>query len=530
MLFTSYGFIGFVFFLLVLYYAVPQKMRWPLLLLFSYAFYYLADPIYLVYITITSISVWACGVWIERFRQEQTEYLSLHKEELSREDKKNYKASVKKKQWRILLIALFLNLGILAVLKYTNFMISNINGILDSFGKEPLGFWTIALPMGISFYTFQAVGYIIDVYRGTTGAERNPFRFMLFVSFFPQLVQGPISRFGDLSKTLYAGAPFDKKNLAFGLQRILWGFFKKLVIADRILVGVNAIIQDTDTYYGIYVFVGMLFYALELYADFTGGIDITIGVAECLGISVTENFRRPYFSKNIKEYWNRWHITMGSWFTDYIFYPITVCGPMLKLSKASRKYLGEKIGKRVPIYLSGFVVWFATGIWHGASWNFVAWGLANYVVIMVSQECEPLYARFHRAFPRLKGTRMHDLVQVIRTVLLMSLLRTFDCYRDVPLTFRMVGTMFTDPQIDRLFDGSLLQLGLGVSDYAVVLIGLLLLVSVSLFQRRESVRVQIARLSYWPRFCIWYGLFLIVLIFGAYGVGYDASQFIYNQF
>ncbi len=530
MLFTSYGFIGFVALLLVLYYIVPQKMRWPLLLFFSYVFYYLADPIYLVYITVTSVSIWYLGVSIEKLRARQADYLALHKEALSREEKKSYKASVKKKQWRILLAALVLNLGILAVLKYTNFAISNINGILDSLGKEPLGFWQIALPMGISFYTFQAVGYIIDVYRGTVTAEQNPFRFMLFVSFFPQLVQGPISRYGDLSKTLYAGAPFERKNLAFGLQRILWGFFKKLVIADRILVGVNAIIGDTDTYSGIYVFVGMLFYALELYADFTGGIDITIGVAECLGITVTENFRRPYFSKNIKEYWNRWHITMGSWFTDYIFYPITVCGPMLKLSKVSRRLLGEKIGKRVPIYLSGFVVWLATGIWHGASWNFVAWGLANYVVIMISQEFDPLYARFHNAFPCVKGTRAHDFVQVIRTILLMSLLRTFDCYRDVPLTIRMVGTMFTEPQFGRLFDGSFMRLGLSLSDYVVLLIGLVILIAVSLIQRRESVRVQIARLPYWHRFCIWYGLFLIVLIFGAYGVGYDASQFIYNQF
>ena len=201
-----------------------------------------------------------------------------------------------------------------------------------------------------------------------------------------------------MAETLYQEHSFDAKNVCYGLQRILWGFFKKLVIADRILTAVNEIIRNPDEYAGAYVFVGMMFYALELYADFTGGIDVTIGVAEVLGIRLTENFNRPFFSKSIKEYWNRWHITMGTWFTDYIFYPISVCGPMLKLSKFSRKKLGENLGKRVPIYLSSFVVWFATGIWHGASWNFIVWGLGNWVVIMISQELEPLYAKFHAKF------------------------------------------------------------------------------------------------------------------------------------
>lgn len=313
------------------------------------------------------------------------------------------------------------------------------------------------------------------------------------------------------------------------MQRILWGFFKKLVIADRLVVAVNTIIGDSASYSGVWVFVGMMFYALELYADFTGGIDITIGVAQTMGITVTENFIRPYFSKNIKEYWNRWHITMGSWFTDYIFYPISVCQPMLKLSKASRKHLGEQVGKRVTIYLSCFVVWFATGIWHGASWNFIVWGLANCAVILISQELEPFYRWFHSKVS-VDGTFGWKLFQVVRTVLLMSSLRTFDCYRDVPLTFRMFGTLFTDFNWGELFSGALLNLGLTVWDYAVVLVGFFLLLGVSLVQRNGSVREKIAAKPYALRFVVWFALFLLVLLWGTYGIGYDASQFIYNQF
>ena len=544
MLFTSYEFLGFLLILFLLYYLIPKKYQWMLLLAAGYIFYFMAGAYCLVYILVTTVTVYLLGCKIENLREEQSVYLKDHKAELGKEEKKAYKNGIKRRQWRILLIALFVNLGILAAVKYTNFAIYNVNLVLHSFGSaRQYDFLDIALPMGISFYTFQALGYIIDVYRGTSKAEKNPFRFALFVSFFPQLVQGPISRFQDLSKTLYGEHSFDGKTVSFGLQRILWGFFKKLVIADRVLVGVNEIIKNPESYGGAWVFVGMMFYALELYADFTGGIDITIGTAQVLGITVTENFNRPYFSKSIKEYWRRWHITMGTWFTDYIFYPISVCKPMLKFSKFSRAHFGEAIGKRMPVYLSSFAVWLATGIWHGASWNFVVWGLGNWVVIMISQEFEPLYRKFHQSVNGrinrgretgrrfvLENNGFYRLFQIIRTILLMSCLRSFDCYRDVPLTFRMFGTMFTGGNWHILWDGSLLGLGLGVTDYCVLAAGLVLLVAVSLVQRHGSVREKIAAKPYPVRLAVWYGLFLIVLLMGAYGIGYDASQFIYNQF
>lgn len=530
MLFTSYEFIGFLLIVFVLYYLCPGKHQWKLLLAASYVFYFLADPVYLLYILTTTVTIYLGACRMERIGEEQKDYLKAHKAELSKEEKKEYKAGMKKKQWRVLLAALLFNLGILAVVKYTNFAISNINGLLHLFGKPgQLDFWDIALPMGISFYTFQALGYLIDVYRGVVSAEKNPFKLALFISFFPQLVQGPISRFADLSETLFAEHPFRTETVARGLERVLWGFFKKLVIADRILVAVNTIIRDGDTYAGAYVFVGMLFYALELYADFTGGIDITIGVAQALGIRVKENFIRPYFSKSIKEYWRRWHITMGTWFTDYIFYPISICKPMLKFSRFARSKLGETLGKRLPVYLSSFAVWFATGIWHGASWNFIVWGLGNWVVIMISQELEPLYEKFHARW-KVAGRFPFRLFQVVRTVLLMSTLRMFDCYRDVPLTFRMFGTMFTRWNWQILWDGSLLNLGISGLDYLILAVGLVLLIAVSLWGRSGSVREKIAARPYPVRFAVWFGLFLAVLLMGAYGVGYDESQFIYNQF
>lgn len=527
MLFTSFEFIVFLTLVFVLYYLVPKKWQWGLLLIFSYIFYYIANPYYLIFILVTTVSAYLISLKLEKINDNTAEYIKQHKE-LGREEKKAYKAGMKAKKWKWLLVCLILNIGILSVTKYTNFVISNINSFLS--GESKLAMADMIVPMGISFYTFQTMGYVIDVYRGKQEAQKNPFKLALFVSFFPQLVQGPISRYGAMSETLFSEHRFQEKTFVFGLMRILWGYFKKVVIADRLITAVTTLVQGTGTYTGAYVFTAMLFYAFELYCDFTGGIDITIGIAEAMGIRLAENFNLPYFSKNIKEYWNRWHITMGTWFTDYIFYPISVCGPMLKISKWSRKHLGEVIGKRVPVYLSSFVVWFTTGIWHGAAWNFIVWGLMNFVVIMISQELEPLYARFHNRF-QVRGKAPYEVFQVIRTILLMSCIRMFDCYRDVPLTFKMVGTMFTrfNPQV--IFNGALLELGLSAADYIVLLIGFFIVLGVSLVKlKTDSIREAV----YAKPAVLYYGimalLFLTTIVFGAYGAGYDSSQFIYNQF
>ena len=529
MLFTSYSFILFLLVVFVSYYLVPRKVQWMLLLAANFVFYAFSGWDNVVFMLVTIVSTWLISLKVGKMHAARDQYLLENKATLSREEKKAAKEKVKSAQLRWLLLAMFINLGILAVLKYTNFAIANVNTIREWFGAGEISFVTLALPMGISFYIFQSVGYMIDVYRGKYAPEQNMFRFALFVSFFPQLIQGPISRFDELSQTLYKEHAFDSRTVTFGLQRILWGFFKKVVIADRIVAGVTTIIKDPDQYTGIYVFVGMLFYAIQLYADFTGGIDITIGIAQVLGIKVAENFERPYFSKSIAEFWRRWHITMGTWFRDYIFYPISISTRMLSLAKKSRALLGDKYGKRVTVYLSTLIVWFATGIWHGASWNFIVWGLLNGVVIIISQELNPFYDWFHSKF-NVRGRFAFRLFQVIRTMLLMSSLRILDCYRNVGLSFRQFGSMFTTWNIGEVFRGSLLEIGLSVADYAVILLGVALMITVGLLQRSGSLRDKIAARPAALRYTLTIAMILVILIVGAYGVGYDSNQFIYNQF
>ena len=528
MLFTSYGFIAFLFVLFLAYYLVPKRWQWGLLLTASYVFYWFAGWECFIFILATTLSAFFIALLMQRGAKREEEYLSLHKGEMDKESRKAYKAKEKKKRFWILIVGLCLNFGILAVLKYTGFVVYNLNGILHSLGVGKLSIPDLLLPMGISFYIFQTMGYLIDVYRGKTYAEKNPFRLALFVSFFPQLVQGPISRHSDLASELYAPHAFDFRGFTFGLQRILWGYFKKLVIADRVLVAMQTLLGSPEEYSGAYVFLLILVYSVQIYADFTGGIDITIGIAESLGIRLAENFNRPFSSKSTKEYWRRWHITMGSWFTDYVFYPLSVCRPMMKLSKWSRKRLGTKVGKRVPVYLATIVTWYLTGLWHGAGWNFIVWGLLNCLVILVSQELEPLYDRFRKAFPRLTSSVAYGKFMSVRTFLLMGLIRSLDCYRDVGTTFRLWGSMFTEWNLGDAL-GGFFKLGLDPSDWIIVGVGCLLMATVSTLSAKRSVRERLYDRPVLSGALV--GLLLLtVLLFGAYGIGYDASQFIYNQF
>ena len=524
MSFVSFEFLLFLLILFVLYYALPRRFQWVLLLIGSLVFYAFASPKYLIYIAVTAVSTWAAGRAIDSVYKKR-DGLIKGNAEITKEEKKRCKEEAKKSGRRILVLCLILNLGILAVIKYTDFFIGNINSV---FGTQ-LGFFRFALPMGISFYTFQSVGYIIDVYRGKYPAEQNAARFGLFVSFFPQLIQGPISRFDDLSKTLYEEHPFDTQNITRGAWRVLWGYFKKVVVADRLIPLVTGIAGSPDKYAGGYVLALIFFYSIQLWADFTGGIDITIGIAQMFGVKVAENFDRPFFSKNIAEFWRRWHITMGTWFKDYIFYPVSVSKWMLKVSKWSRAKLGNTVGKRVPVYLSTILVWLATGIWHGASWNFVVWGLLNCVVIMISQELEPLYAKFHEkcAFSNTKGW---DVFQIFRTFWLMGFLRVLDVYRDVPLTFRMVSTIFSGRGWSEMFSGGMLKLGLETRDYIIVAVAIVIFLIVGILQGKKSMRDRLAGMRLAPRYALVWLLIVVILVFGAYGIGYDAAQFIYNQF
>lgn len=528
--FTSVSFLLFVSVAFLLYYTVPKRGQWIVLLGASYLFYLSAGAEYLLFILYTTAVTYLCAAFMQRRADAEDAWVEQRRDTLTKAERKAFRAREKKKRFWILIAGLFLGFGILAVVKYTAFFLRGISSIGVALGGAPLSIPSLLLPLGISFYTFQSMGYLIDVYRKTARAEKNPARLALFVSFFPQLIQGPISRFGSLAPQLFGEHSFDGFRFRAGLGRVGWGYFKKLVVADTAMIAVKALVENENgSFTGVYVFLLILLYSAQIYGDFTGGIDITIGLSEMMGIRLAENFDRPFSSRSTKEYWRRWHITMGTWFTDYVFYPLSVCKSMQRFSKWSRETLGNAIGKRLPVYIATAVTWFLTGLWHGAGWNFIVWGLLNCLVILVSQELQPLYTRFHKRFPRLGASRPWGAWQTVRTFLLMGLIRSLDCYRDVPTTFRMWASMLTDLNIAELFDGGLSAFGLAFSDWCVLLGGILLLAIASRLGRDEPVREKLARrpILLCTGLCL---LAIVILLFGAYGIGYDASQFIYNQF
>lgn len=530
MLFTSYEFIFFVLILFVLYYVLPKKLQQPLLLVASVIFYLTAGVKLILYLAAAIVSVWLGAIIIENISIASKEEIKSQGEGLSREEKKSLKKKFEKKKTAAVVAVTIINLGMLAFTKYTPFVVSSLSENFHFFSDSTVKTFTgLAIPMGISFYTLQSLGYLIDVKRGTIKAQRNPFKFALFISFFPIIVQGPISNYAKLSETLYSPHEFSSKNVSFGLQRMLWGYFKKLVIADRLSAGVMTLVGSPDEYRGGYALFLIFLYTAQLYADFTGGIDITIGTAEVLGIRLEENFIRPYFTVSLKEYWRHWHITMCDWFKNYIFYPISVSPAMSSLKKFCTKHIGKYAGKRIPVYLASLVVWGLTGIWHGATLNFLTWGLLNWIILMVSEELEPKYQSFHEkhAFSNGKG---YKVFMMIRTFLLISVLNLFDCFSNVKDTFGLIGSIFVTPNYNVLVNGSLLNIGLDMSDYIVAIIGIVIMFAVSLLSIKKPVREQIAEKPYIVRAVIWSALFIAIIIFGHYGIGYDASQFIYNRF
>ncbi|MCL2300227.1 MAG: MBOAT family protein, partial [Firmicutes bacterium] len=428
---TSIAFIGGLALVFVLYYTLPKKAQWPLLLLASLGFYAYDGWQGLCYVAFTVVSTWLIAWRIGAMQGKQKTYVAEHRAQLSREERKAYNAKQKRAQRRWLILGLAVNLGIMAVMIV--FKSTNLQDILHI---------NVIVPLGISYYTFRIMGYLIDVFWGKAAAQKNPAKLALFTIFFPQVWMGPISRYDYISESLFGQHKFDWAAFQSGAQRIILGFFKKLVIADRLRLAMPELRGQS----GAAALFTMIVYAAQLYCDFTGGIDIAIGVAECFGIQMEENFLSPFRSKNIFEYWRRWHITMGTWFRDYVFYPISVAKPLQKLT-GHLKSRGAK--RRIPVYIATMVTWFVTGIWHGAAWNFIVWGVANGIVILISQELQPLYEKFHKRFPKMQG-KAYDAFQIVRTFLLMAFIRAFDIYADVPLTFSRFASAFVQPRFAAL--------------------------------------------------------------------------------
>ena len=540
MSYTSFAFFVFVTVTAAVYFLLQRtKYQWVILLIASYVFYMMAGYKYAAFIILTTASTYLSALWIQRIADHAAGERAAHKADWSREEKKAFKLRTDKAKRRIVVLDVVLNLGILAFLKYYNFFAGSVNSLLALGGASfSLPTLKLFLPLGISFYMFQSIGYVLDVSSEKVKAERNFAKVALFVSFFPQIIQGPISFYNQLAAQLYAPHRFSFTRLKHGCKLIIWGLFKKLVIADRAYIAIKTVLAGYGDYSGTTLTFTVLLYALQLYTDFSGGIDISRGVAQILGIDMVQNFRRPYFATTINDYWRRWHITLGAWMREYVFYPLALCKSFASLSKrikASRfgaSKAGAHVARVFSSSLASLIVFFLVGIWHGANWKYVAFGLWNGGVIMLSMLLEPAFVRLAAALRINTKSRAFLLFQMLRTFVIVFIGYVFDVAADFTssmYTFRMM--LFGQNLSKGLSEIG--TLGLSAADYLVLGVGTAVLFVVSVIQERhptESLRVMLDRRNIVVRHVLALACIMCVLIFGIYGSGYDPADFVYMQF
>ena len=498
------------------YHLCPAKIRWVVLLLASYGFYASRSLAGLPFILVTTGTTWLAALAIARIGESGKARLKA----AEKERKKAIRAAAKRRQRAVMLAALLLNFGLLAVLKYTD-------DVRGWFGASPLG---LLLPLGISFYTFQSMGYLIDVYNAKYAPEKNPAKFALFVSFFPQLIQGPIARFDQLESQLVEPHRFDLDNIERGLLLMLWGLFKKKVIADRALPLVEAVFGNQSAYGGAVIVVGVLFYSLQQYADFSGGIDLVTGIAQLFGIQLAPNFKRPYFSVSLGDFWRRWHISLGAWMRDYVFYPFALTRPVSRMSKALKKKAGTHIARALPAALGNILVFLLVGVWHGAQMNYVLWGLYNGVILAFTALVEPVYKRMNDRLPRLTASGGFHVFRILRTFLIVNIGWYFDRCVRVSDAFAMLHKTFFAFNAQQLFDGTLDTLGLAAKDYRILLVATIILFVVSFMQERGvKIRDFVLSRPLALRWALLYAfIFFVLATFGGSNVA--ASGFMYAVF
>ncbi|MBQ7360446.1 MAG: MBOAT family protein [Lachnospiraceae bacterium] len=477
---VSWEFLLFSTVLIGTYFVIPRKFQWVVIFFSNLVFYFFAGIPYIGYMLIISVATFLGALQLKKAALRGKEQASLVN---TPEEKKVIKEKVTQKKKLITGLAIVLSMGIWAVLKYTNFFIDNLNLPLkwfsDSIQIERVS-WV--LPLGISFYTFHAVGYLVDVYRNKYTAERNYFKFFAFISYFPHIVQGPFSRYDELGKSIGEEHKFSYERLCEGCARILWGYFKKMVVADKIGIAATSIFADSSQYSGIYMMFAMCAYGIQLYADFSGYMDIVCGLSHILGIKLAENFKRPYFAKSVDEFWRRWHITLGTWFRDYVFYPVSMGKTGQKMGKWARKKWGAKMGKLLPGYFALIFVWTATGLWHGANWTYLIWGYLNLFVIVLSMQLTDFYDKVKEKLHINSEQLWWKIVAIVRTFILVCFFRFFSAAPDIQTAMSMLTNTFGDMHFEVLKNPMYLFVGVEYVDIYFSLIGTIFIFAVDLFE------------------------------------------------
>ena len=484
MIFNSLHFLIFFPVVVALYFGMSPKRRWILLLIASYYFYMSWKAEYAILILISTVIDYFCGLKMGEIPVEK-----------------------KSKRKKYLYLSLLVNLGLLFSFKYFNFFNDSVRSVFDQFNIfYDVPAFQVLLPVGISFYTFQTLSYTIDIYRGELKPTRHFGKFALFVSFFPQLVAGPIERAKDLLPQFDQHFEFNYERVKSGLLLMCWGFFKKLVIADRLAIFVNMVFEHPEEYFGLSVIIADVFFFFQVYCDFSGYSDIAIGGALVLGFKLMENFRRPFLARSVREFWKRWHISLSYWLRDYIY--ISLGGSRVTVKRQ---------------YINLMILFSLCGLWHGASWTFVAWGvfLGSCVIveIMTSKwRVEIFSSGFWKRHPRVLS-----VLQIATTFSIVSFSILFfraETMGDVWVLFRN-GLTLSGPALPFLNDPYYLN------NFVIALFFMALMEGVQFFQEyRGSARAKLNEQPAVIRWMVYSGLIFAILNFGIL----TQKEFIYFQF
>ena len=495
MLFNSLSFLIFFPVCLALYMVLPAKARTFILLAASIFFYMCWNPVYVLLLASSIVVTFLCALVLPKC------------------------AGKTGSRRAVLVSGLVINFGILFVFKYFNFFADTITGFFPG-SIRPLD---LLLPVGISFYTFQAVGYLIDVYRGDE-PDRNFFRYALFVSFFPQLVAGPIERSGNLLKQI---RELDKRPLMNlddvrkGAFIMIYGYFMKMVIADRAAILVDTVYnaEHYADYAGFEVLLAAVLFSVQIYCDFAGYTYIAIGAARMMGFTLRENFNTPYLATGIRDFWDRWHMSLTGWFRDYLYF-----------------HLGGSRKGKIRKYINILMVFLLSGLWHGAGWHFVFWGMLHGVLRVFEEIASPVWNKFRDAASRIfsdgkKDEKSYRLLTQIVTFLVVTLCWMFFRAGSVKQAFDLIGNMLSGMGLWQLTDGSLLLLGLDAKEMNVLIIGIFIMILIDRLKNKKiDVPAAFAERSEIVQALVLLIGIMFIVIFGIYGKQYDATAFIYFQF
>ncbi|MBR5618151.1 MAG: MBOAT family protein [Clostridia bacterium] len=523
--YLSLRFLLFTAVSLAAYYALPKKWKPAILLLASLTYYTLCSRFLVIPIVCLTAVIWGAG----RMTGKWNDAFEAQKKELTKEERKARKQRLKTHKRILLAAECVVGFGMLIAFKYLGFLAQIVNGALSLFSSASVPVPAFLLPLGISYYTLSMIGYAADVYYGKISPEKNFFRLLLFAVYFPHIVEGPIAAYKSFSAQLSQPKAMTYDRFMRAGERILLGLMKKMLLADRAGMIADVVFGDPGTYRSVAAALAIGMYAVQLYMDFSGCIDLVCGVSELFGIDLEQNFRRPFFSQSIQEFWRRWHITLGAWIKNYIFFPLSLSGWNGRLSAKAGKLQNAYYRSTVPMLLPLLFVWLFMGIWHGASWKYVLYGLYYYVLILLGLLLEPAFVRFCDALHIDRKSRGWRVFRMLRMTVLVLIGLTLFRAQTATQAAEILGSVF---RVDGVYDLFSLKnaCSLSIQDYLLLVLGCAAMAWLSLREERGFSLFDALEKRPVLRWAFCTSAVLLLILFGVYGTAYTAQPFVYAQF